>query len=88
MRDNLIKVIEVKPSSIDRKTHRAFESTQSINCGADKLRLNMSCREVSGSNAPSRWQRVKREKLAVMYALRVRAIAEYVQLYVRKGRHT
>ena len=31
----------------------------------------MTCREVVGSNAPSRWQRVKRDKLAVTCALRV-----------------
>ena len=46
----------------------------------------MSCREVDSSNAPSRWQRVKREKLAATYALRVRAVAEDVQMYVIKDR--
>ena len=55
---------------MDRRTHRAFESTRSKTCGDYKLSLNMSRREVSGSIAPSRWQRVKRDKRAVLCALR------------------
>jgi hypothetical protein len=46
----------------------------------------MSGREVSDSNAPSRRQRVKRDKLAVTSALRVRAFADGVQMYVVQSR--
>ena len=87
MRENLIKVIEFKQRSSDRKTHRAFEATRSRTSGDNQLSTNMSGREVSDSNAPSRWQRVKRNKLAVMYALRMGSIAEGVQMYVMQSRH-
>ena len=63
--DNLTEVIGLRQRSIDRKTHRAFESTPFKTSVAQISSVNMKRSEVVNSNAPSRWQRVKRDKLAV-----------------------
>ena len=47
--DNLTEVIGLRQRSIDRRTHRAFESTPSKTSGAYKLWLNVNCREVVDS---------------------------------------